>query len=238
MTVRSGLLVLLLCICALTGGHVQAQAQSPAERWDDLAKSIVPIAQIASAVVLFLGIIVSIVTHKGTLKQQRDLQRTALEEQSRLQKQNFEMQRQFKKVDAFIYCQNRYHNLMWSVRRELKELADRLDGEPKPGEAGSLYWQNKHDVGKEFWLRFWTVQYEQYYFHELGYIPEDLFRMWMKHRFGEYHKRDVIKFLGVTWEEGWTYARSMLEDKLFIQHMEEVFNADLDTRRARARQEA
>jgi hypothetical protein len=173
---------------------------------------IAKFAPVASAVVSLCAFITSLfvasiffsgnrVARKNLLLAQQNIQ------QSReLQQENLRLTRDSKKVDILIQTTQRYVDI-WE---KLKAVEERETAE----DATKLY------------MRFWSLQREQYRYWCMGFIDDSDYKLWLQYRHKECGTAKPIG--GLTYRTGAEMALDFIAHKEFSQLIRHVLDGEID----------
>lgn len=80
---------------------------------------------------------------------------------------------------------------------------------------------------EEFFIMFWSLQYDQFELWLGGFIPDHIYRYWMNVRYKEI-KAKKFMFERLTYLEGWEIAKKYIDDPDFSDFMQLVLNGSID----------
>jgi hypothetical protein len=74
----------------------------------------------------------------------------------------------------------------------------------------------------------WNLHFAEFHFFKRGFLPREIYSLWVLVRNKEYHANKNQPLLGLTEEEGWTHAKKYLVDKEFTTFVDRwLTNSDL-----------
>jgi len=89
---------------------------------------------------------------------------------------------------------------------QYQELENKLQDTVKPMTA------------KRYFEQLWNLHFAEFHYFKRGFLPEDVYALWVRVRYDDYRKPDLK--LGLTEKEGWELAKGYLRDKAFETFVE------------------
>jgi len=115
-------------------------------------------------------------------------------------------QREMKGIDLLATFQKRYDELAYDVRSRVNDPT-KLVARDSASQSTQFNDSTKttSEKSKDWYHRFWDLQFEQYQYWKLGYINKDIYVTWMEFRKHEWDTNDSLA--GMTYQEGWTETK-------------------------------
>lgn len=132
--------------------------------------------------------------------------------------------RSFKAVDVQLKCQERFDKL----NLDKDELAKKFNEDQK-GEKGDKDNSKLTYLAKQYWDRYWMLQFEQYQYFVKGYIEKDIYYIWLSFRNSQWDNKDLNE-IGIEYSKGWKIAKEKFEsvDQIFTRIIDEAHNGKGD----------
>jgi hypothetical protein len=127
-----------------------------------------------------------------------------------------------KQHDVAVDFQKRFATLVESINKDVQEALHAPEGVPGADELRQL--------AEQSYLRFWTLQEEQFQIWMDRLIPDITYRCWMRYR--AYESRSNFRFikgLTITYLEGWRAVRGNFRDSLFVTFMDTLLQSDVQS---------
>lgn len=109
--------------------------------------------------------------------------------------------RRLKALDVVVKCQERYDRIAFDAKHAVKTRDEALD----------------------YYVRFWSLQWDQFEFWEDGVIGKERYGFWMSCRNQEWGMNESV--VGVSYRDGWAWAvdHQGWRGNGFYTHMQKVF---------------